>query len=459
MAPARPDPPSSVAGPRPSAGRPRIFGGGTRRSTRIEKKSAAEKELGQKKDQGHKEVEPEQNVQPRRARPGLEFTETPPSRRSTRSALPSDRCLRSTRAPQNTTTQAHRTSQREYHTIAEGGPKLKNVAELLSETDLYQHFRIPSNKIIANEDIDRSVREQMQRIAPEGNLTPARLRQNLIDSVCMLEDQWHIRNKSRPEFWEHVCKFGGWTSQLDGADYRQFFLWLCNYFRDVPGKKGANNLIKAFERLVKLFRQEEKCELDELDGVQSRLRAPANRSSGRSGDSPAVGRGAVSRKRGSNRAPEDGNIFRWSGDTNMTDYELLGVDAQGLTPIVDVGNRRRKDEEQRRVFGDYMKALEAEDEERKGREAAEALLATAELQPTTQGRSRSSRKRSIQSEVGNSMPEMSEQNTAKAGRKFAEFEEDEEEDDWEEQERLRAAALKRQRLLERHAARGGPKSD
>ncbi|KAG6353759.1 hypothetical protein INS49_005237 [Diaporthe citri] len=486
MAPSKPAASSSAATPKPSSGRPKIFGGGTRHSTRIEKKNAVENDRTRKQNQGSTEAEPEENVQPQRARPGFQSTETQSYRRSNRKALPSDRCLRSIRAPRSTTAGAtnrdafvddgenESRQPAQYHTISEGGPRLKNTAELIVETDTWENFRIPSNNIIANEDVDTMVYQQMRRLAKDGNLTPNGVRGHLIRSVEQFEACWRKRRQSRPVFWERACACtsgtsGTWMNQLNGPDCRQFFLWLLFYFRHGSGRKGANDLIRAFERLDQLFKEEEKekaNELDELDGVQRRLRAPANRSLARSNDRTAVGRSAAPKKKGSNTMPEDGNIFRWSGDTNMTDFELSGIDVEGLTPIVDVGGRRKKREEWNRMFYEELGAdrerIRQEEAGKAAGEQAAAQEAAAAPKPqlTTQGRKRSSRKRPNPPEVDNLMPEMNQQNAAKAGRKFSEFEEDEEDDDGEEEEeRLRAAALKRQKLLERHAARGGPKSD
>lgn len=473
MAPSKPTPSSSAAGPKPSLGRPRIFGGGTRRSTRIEKKSALENDRTQKQNQGSKEAEPEETVQPQRARPEPQFTETQSSRRSKRKALPSDRCLRSTRAPQSTTAGAtNRDGENEsrkpplYHTISEGGPRLKNIGELIVDTDRYENFRIPSNYIIANEDVDTMVYEQMRRLAKDGNLTPERVRGHLVRSVKEFEECWGKRRKSPTKFWELACEYapgtpGTWMNQLDGADCREFFLWLLTYFRHGSGRGGTNEFIRAFERLDQLFEEEEKTkksELDELDGVRRRLRAPANRSPGPSHGRAAAGRGAASKKSGNKDATEDGNILRWSGRTNMSDFELSGIDVAGLIPIVDVGGAREKREEWKRRFDEELKADKERirQEEEAGRAAGEQAAAQ---EAAAQGRRRRSRKPPTPPEMDSLMPDMNQQNAAKAGRKFAEFEEDEEEDDWEEQERLRAAALKRQKLLERHAARGGPKSD
>ena len=354
-----------------------------------------------------------------------ELAETQSSRRPERRALRSERCLRSIRSIPNTATRptngdtsmddvqdesgeagAHRTTwQRGYHTIQKEGPKLRNIAELLQETDIYQHFRIPADKIIADEDIDTSVREQMRRLARAGNLTPDHVRQNLVKSVEVFEEWWRIRDKSRPRFWKCVCTNGGWMSQLDGAACREFFLWLCTYFRRVPGREGANNMIKAFERLVELFLQEKDCELNELVGVQLRLRRSANRSLGR--------RGAASKGKDRKAMPEDGNIFRLSGNTNMSDFELSGVDVKGLTPIVDVGDRRRMDEDKKRRFDDHVEALNAEEKAKERQNPAAAQ------------------------EAGNLMPLMELEKPAKRGRKSSEFAEERDE------ERLRAAPLKR----------------
>lgn len=512
MTPSTPAPPSSAAGPILSSGRPKIFGGGTRHSTRIEKKRALENDRTKKHNQGPTDAEPEENVQSQRVRSGLQPTETQPSRRPERKALPSERCLRSTRAPRNTTAGAKKRDtfvddgedeNRKpalYHTISEGGPKLKNIAELIVETDRWENFRIPSNNIIANQRVDTMVHEQMRRLAKDGNLTPKLVSGHLIQSVQQFEDCWRKRRRSRPIFWERACACtsgtpGTWMNQLDGADCREFFLWLLVYFRHGSGKEGTNNLISAFERLDQLFRQDEKekaremeekkkaneleekeeaneldekekaNELDELDGVQQRLRLPANRSLGPRRDRAAAGRGAASKKSGSKNVPEDGNIFRWSAGTNMSDFELSGIDVEGLTPIVDIGGTRKKREAWMRSFEEELEADRERMQQEEagtaaGEQAAAQEAATApKPQSTTQGRRRSSRERPTPPEVDQLMPEMKEQNVVKAGRKFSEFEEDDEDDDGEEEERLRAAALKRQKLLERHAARGGPKSD
>lgn len=475
MAPTRPDSSSSTTGPKPSAGRPRIFGGGTRRSARIEKRSAIEnehtKKLRQEKNEGSSEAVAEKKAQPQRARPGPELNETPSSRRLAGRALPSDRCLRNANATRNTKTRvstrfrfvddiqdesgeavAHRsTGQTGYHTIAEGGPKLKNIAELIAETDIHQHFRIPSDKIIASEDVDNRVYQQMRRHAKDGNLTPDRVRTSLVKSVNEFETWWRIR-RSRPRFWKRVCNSDTWMSQLDGADCRDFFLWLCAYFRNVQGKQDANEMVRSFERLVKLFKGEMRCELDDLVGVQQRLGQPASQSRGRSRDSVAP------KKRGSKTVPEDGNIFAWSGDTNMSDFELSGIDVQGLTPVVDVGGRRRKDEAYRRAFDDHVARLNREKEDAKKRQksaAAPEAAATPMARSTMQGSKRSCRMRPSPSEA----PQTNQQKDAMAGRAFYEFDEGEEANAGDEEEGRMAAALKRQRLLERHAARGGPTSD
>ncbi|KAI7787370.1 hypothetical protein LA080_016445 [Diaporthe eres] len=490
MAPSKPAPSSSAADPIRSSGRPKIFGGGTRHSTRIEKKSALAalaNDRTQKQNQDSAEAEPEENVQPQRARPGLQSTETQSSRRSKRKTLPSERCLRSTTAPRSTTAEATNRDAfgddgedeggkpAPYHTISEGGPRLKTIAELIVETDRWENFRIPSDNIIANEHVDMRVYQQMRRLAKDGNLTHKLVRGHLIDSVEQLEACWRKRRKPPPsKFWERACECtpgtpGTWMNQLDGADCRQFFLWLLVYFRYGSGRGGTNDFIRAFERLDQLFREEEKkkkkSELDELDGVQQRLRAPANRPLDRSRKRTTVGRGAASKKSGSKTMPEDGNMFRWSAHTNMSDFELSGIDVEGLTPIVDIGGSRKKREEWKRLFDEELEAdkerIRQEEAGRAAGEQAAAQEAAAALNPQlmTQGRRRSSRKRSYPPETDYLMPEMNQQNAAKAGRKFSEFEEDDEDDDGEEEERLRAAALKRQKLLEKHAARGGPKSD
>lgn len=487
MAPVRPDPSSSAAGPKPSAGRPKIFGGGTRRSARIEKRSVTEnehtKELRQEKDKGSTEAVAEKRAQPQRATPGPEFNGTPSSRRLAGSALPSERCLRNPNDTRNTTARAsnrasnrvrfvddiqdesgevvaqHSTGQAGYHTIAEGGPKLKNIAELIAQTDLYQHFRIPSDKIIASELVDSRVYQQMQRHAKDGNLTPDRVRKNLVKSVEEFETWWGIR-RSRPRFWKCVCGSGTWMSQLDGGDCREFFLWLCVYFRHVPGKDDANVMTRAFGRLVNLFEGDMRCELNELDDddVKLRLQQPTTHSSSRSSGRSAVSRDAASKKTNSKVVSEDGNIFRWSGDTNMSDFELSGIDVKGLTPVMDLGGKRRRDEDHWRAFDDHVKRVNAEEDARDAQKAAAALEAAAAPMPqaTTQG---SSRMRRSPSEADNLMLEINQQMATKAGRKFSEFEESEGANARDAEKRRVAAALKRQKLLERHAARGGPTSD
>lgn len=434
MAPTRPSPSSSAVRP---SGRQKIFGDGTQHTTRIEKRSVPVNKRTKKhrleKDSGPRE-------------PELAVTQS--SRRPERGSLRSDRCLRSTRSTRNSATRAtkrdtfmsdvqdesgeaeprHTTRETGYHTIQTEGPKLKNIAELLQETDVHRHFRIHADKIIASEDIDTSVREQMRRFARGGNLTPDHVRKNLVDSIELFEECWHIRDeKSRPRFWKSACRNGGWMSRLDGADCREFFLWLCTYFRRAPGIEGANKMIRAFERLVELFRQEDDCELDELEGVQARLQESTSQSSGP--------RGAASKKKNSKTVPEDGNIFRLSGNTNMSDFELSGVDVKGLTAVVDVGDRRRQDEEWKRQFDDYAAVMAAKEKAEERQEAAAAQ------------------------EAGPLMPDVKLEKPAETSREPSELREEQREDDAEKEERLRAAALKRQKLLKKHAARGGPKSD
>lgn len=483
MAPVRPASSSSAAGPNTSSGRPKIFSGGTRHSARIAKRTATEdegtKEPRQETYQAPTEAESERDAQPQRARPGSGVTETRSSRRLAGSALPSDRCLRRRIATGSTTERAtnqgiiaddnrneseeavvrQTSGQRGYHTIAEGGPKLKNIAELIAETDRYQHFNIPSDMIIASEDVDRRIHEQMLRRAKGGNLTADRVRKNLVISVREFESWWRLR-KRRDLFWKRVCKSGTWMSQLDGDDCSEFFLRLCKSFRRVPGKDNANDLTRAFDGLVGLFRQEEDCELQKLVDVQSRPQAPVNRSLDRSRDRAAVSENATAKKRGGTTAAEDGNIFRWSADTNMTDFELSGIDVEGLTPIVDVGDRRRKNEEWKRQFDEEIEADGLRiDQELAANKAVQGAATTPQPQPAVQGTRCSSRTRPTPYEVGNSMPQMGIEEPARAARKFSQFEEDDEDDDGEEEERQRANALKRQKLLQKHAARGGPKSD
>lgn len=417
-----------------------------RRSARIEKRSILGSELVRglkpEKSLGPTETTPEENTQPQRARAGPESVAMQSSHSLTGRADSSQLSLRSTRANPNTTRLViHRDASVDegenerrkpvlYHSISEGGPKLKNIAELLADADPYQNFNIPSNKIIANEDVDKIVCHQMRRLAPNGNLTPDRVRNNLADSIKHFESWWDLRSKreSRPLFWKRVCMRSTWMSHLDGADCREFFLWLVVYFRRGSGKKATNKLTRAFEVLSELFEMERDCELDELAGIESRVQLPANQSFGRS-------RAAVSKKKNSKSKPVDGNIFRLSGDTNMTDYELRGVDIQGLTPITDIGDRRRKDEDHKRMFEEEMEADRArmaeEAAEKAAKEKASAMDAAMAPEPhlTTQIRKGSSRKRA---------------NPFDAVTNFSDFE-----DMYEEKEEgmLRAAALKRQRLL------------
>ncbi|KAH8785936.1 hypothetical protein F5883DRAFT_636839 [Diaporthe sp. PMI_573] len=441
MAPARPTPPSSGAGPRLPLGRPKIFGGGVTRSGRVEKRSAPESERArerkQEKSLGPTEADPEEQAQPQPARPEPESATTQSSPKATGRAYRDERGPLSTRAPLNTTSlptnRGASADDREYesgesvlhHKISEGGPKLKNIAELLADADPHQNFRIPSNKIIANEDVDTRVYQQMRRLAPGGDLTPDRVRNNLIDSVRDFEQWWDLRGnrESRALFWKRVCKRSTWMGQLDGADCREFFLWLVVYFRHGSGKKALNRLAQAFEGLSELFEKEKGCELDELVSIEARVRLPAHQP-------PSRSRAAVSKKRDSKFKPVDGNIFRLSGNTNMTDDELRGVDVQGLRRIVDLGDRRRKKEDRMRVFEEEMGADRARMAE-EGRRGSGRGSQRA-------GRKRSSRKRPTPFE---------------AGRKPSDFEEDmygDEDDDVDvddnnEEERLRAAALNRQR--------------
>lgn len=420
-----------------------------RRSARIEKRSIPEGEhtrgLKPEKSLGVMEAAPEENAQPQRARPGPESVETQSSRSPAGRAGRSQLSLCSTRAKPDAAKlvinrdasvddgENERRKPVLYHNISEGGPKLKNIAELLADADPYQNFNIPSNKIIASKNVDRIVCHQMRRLAPNGNLTPERVRNNLADSIRHFESWWDLRSKreSRPLFWKRVCMRSTWMSQLDGADCREFFLWLVVYFRRGSGKKATNKLTKAFEVLSELFEMESDCELQELAGIESRVQLPANQSLGRS-------RAAVSKKKNSKSKPVDGNIFHLSGDTNMTDYELRGVDIQGLTPIRDIGGRRRKDEDHKRMFEEEMEADRArmaeEAAQKAATEKASAMDAAMTPEPhlTTQIRKRSSRKRATPFE---------------AGTNFSDFEDMYEEDEDDEEEMPRAAALKRQRLL------------
>lgn len=457
-----------------------MFGGGTRHSARIEKKNRTETERAKKPDRVSTEAEPEpeQTAQPQRARPGPELTQMQSSRKPGRNALPSKGCLRNTRDSRDTTTQAANRDALEddvedesrnatlHHTISAGGPRPKNIAELIVEADKHQNFSIPFDNIIVNEGVDSRVYQQM-RLIKGGNLTAKRVHADLVKGVQELEDCWgRRRRQSLQPFWELVCEPGTprkWLHELPVADCREFFLSLLLYFRHGSGIQGSNPMIKAFERLDKLFREEEEKnehrELEELVDVSPRLQRQANQS--RSPGRAAVSRAAASKKGGGKTVADDGNIFHLSADTNMTDLELSGIDVEELTRIVDVGGKRRMNEEWLRRFYEEIEAhrdsMRQEEEDKRAQEeaAAEEAAATPKPQPVAkQGRTRSSRKRPSPAEMGDLMPETSLEEPAKAGRKL-----EEEEDEEEAEERKRAAASKRQKLLRKHAARGGPKSD
>lgn len=455
-----------------------MFGGGTRHSARIEKKNRTDNERTKKPDRVSTEAKPEQTAQPQRARPGPELTQMQSSRKPTRDALPSERCLRNTRYSRNTTTQAadrdaleddvedERRNATLHHTISAGGPRLKNIAELIVEADIHHRFSIPSDNIIVNEGVDSRVHQQMQRLTRDGNLTAKRVHADLVKGVQELEDCWgRRRRQSLQPFWDLVCTPGTprkWVHELPVADCREFFLSLLFYFRNSSGIKGSNDMIKAFERLDKLFREEEEKnehrELEELVNVSPRLQRQADQS--RSRGHAAVSRAAASKKGGGKTVADDGNVFHRSADTNMTDLELSGIDVEELRRIVDVGDKRRMNEEWLRRFYEEIEAhrdsMRREEEDKRAQEeaAAEEAAAMPKPQPTSQGRKRSSRKRPSPAEVGDLMPQTSLEEPAREGRKL-----EQEEDDEEAEERKRAAASKRQKLLRKHAAGGGPKSD
>lgn len=457
-----------------------MFGGGTRHSARIEKKNQTDNERTKKPDRVSTEAEPERTAQPQRARPGRELTQMQSSRKPARDALPSERCLRNTRCSRDTTTQAANLDALEddvedesrndtlHHTISAGGPRPKNIAELIVEADIHQNFSIPFDNIIVNEGVDSRVRQQM-RLIEDGNLTAKRVQAHLVKGVQELEDCWRRRRRqSLQPFWELVCDPGTprkWVHELPVADCREFFLSLLVYFRNGSGRKASNATIKAFESLDKLFKEEEEKnehrELEELVNVRPRLQRQVNQS--RSRGHAAVSQAAASKKRGGKTVADDGNIFHRSADTNMTDIELSGIDVEELRRIVDVGDKRRMNEEWLRRFYEEIEAhrdsMRQEEEDKRAQEeaAAEEAAAMPTPQPTTQGRKRSSRTRPSPAKVDDLMPQTSLEKPARVGRKFEE--EEDEEDEEEAEERKRAAALKRQKLLQKHAARGGPKSD
>lgn len=376
-----------------------FFGAG--HSGRIEKRTAPASEVNKRRKQEKNlvrmEADPEQIKQLAPARPG------PGSTTTQRSPKPTGRACRTTVPPNsglntddgalvgNEETEAKKSAVRPNS--SQGGQELKSLADLLLLLDRHQNFTIPSNKIIASEDVDNRVYQQMRRLAPGGKLTPDRVRNHFIDSLEDIELRWKLRTKrSRSLFWNRVCKRSNtWMKQLDGAECRDFFLWLVVYFRHGSGrgkKKTTDVLTKAFDRLSALLDEEEDCELDELVGIEARVRLPAERPARHE-------QAAVSTKDDSSSKPVAGNIFRDSGNTNMTDDELRGIDTEGLMPIVDVGGSRQKRQDEKKAFDEELRADRARIEEEDAEQAVRARAAATEAtvspgpQPTTRGRKRS----------------------------------------------------------------------
>ncbi|KAK2614923.1 hypothetical protein N8I77_001712 [Diaporthe amygdali] len=352
-----PSPRSSAAGPKPSAG-PGAFSSNNY-SGRIEKRARSErpKEPGMEQNQDIAEAEPEP-----------ESTETQSPRRI------------QTRASHNTTTSAQdgeagvNEGKKKsggvvlYHTISSGGPTLKTIGDLLAEVDPHQNFAIPANHIIASVAIDTRIREQMVRVVQKGNLTPVRVRYLLADSTSVCKSLWSIREQSRALFWSRVCKSSWWLKQIDGADCREFFLAMCVCFRNGSGKQPTNNMTKGFRDLHDLFQKEQNSELDEYVSADvSRPNQPLD-------GSRAASRNSTSRKKGSKAVSKDSNIFRRSGNTNMTEFERRGVDVKGLKPIIDTGLPRLEEGRERERMIRALTGVGTKDE---AAAAAETVAAAA----------------------------------------------------------------------------------
>ncbi|POS70538.1 hypothetical protein DHEL01_v211070 [Diaporthe helianthi] len=397
MAPSRSAPPSGPGASRnTSSGRPVFFGSRAAKSSRIQKRTAPASEgtKWRKKEKNlvpvPTEADPEHNapLAPARPEPESAMIQSSPKPKGrahhTKVSQSSGMTTNSGALVCDEETEGQQSTAR--HNSSRGGQERKDMAELLLGLDRCQNFTVPSNKIIASEDVDKRIYEQMRRLAPGGELTADRVRRNLIDSIEDLELWWKWRTKrSRSFFWNRVCKREStWMKGLDGAECREFFLWLVVYFRH--GSAGDKNsletaddaLVKAFERLSRLFEKDEDCELDELVGIEVRVRLPAEQPA-RNGHLAGV-----SKKQDIVSKPVAGNIFRHSGNTNMTEDKLRDIDTEGLVPIVDVGDSRKKIQDWMSAFHQELKADQARIEEEEAERAVRAQAAQAAQAATTE---------------------------------------------------------------------------
>lgn len=391
MAHSRPAPSGAGASQKPSSGRPVFFGSRAGHSGRVEKRTAPASENTKRRKQEKNlvpmKVDSEQNDQLAHARPEPQHTTTESSPQPKGRSYRQNSGLTTNDGAHvgDEETEGKRSAVRPNS--SQGGQELKSMADLLLDLDRHQNLTIPHNKIIASEYVDNRVYQQMRRLAPGEELTADRVRKNLIDSLEDIELRWKWRTKrSRSFFWNRVCKRENtWMKQLDGSECRDFFLWLVIYFRHGPArgkKKTTDALIQALDRLSALFDEEEDCELDELVGIEARVRLPA--------EQPADHEQAtVSKIQDGISKPVAGNIFRLSGSTNMTDEQLRGIDIEGLMAIVDVGDSRRKRQTQKEAFVEELKADRARIAEEEAKQAARAQAAATEAalgpgpQPTT----------------------------------------------------------------------------
>lgn len=391
MAPARPIPPSSGVLPRRDSA-PTIFGG-RRRPGRIEKKTAPSDELKKKhqrqvKGQTPPEAEAEaveqamvQQESPEPESTAAQSPRRPKPRASLAAATPAGDVDSNLDDGEDNCAGAV-----SYHTISTGGPKLKTIGELLLEADSQQNFRIPASKIIANEEIDERVREQMRRVTRGGDLTVTGVRKFLarsaMDCLCLWD---HRQKRSCSKFWSLVRDASNWAEKLDAGDCRKFILSLCAYYRNGSGRSPKTEMAKAFENLDQLFRREENSELDKYINACPGLQPAANRLLGR-----GRGRGAdgprVSQKKTKETGLINGNIFTGSAitNTNMNPDEVAGVDKKALKPIWEVGPLGRELDAQQRKLPDLLSA----EKEAEAEAAAAAAISPAPLPRPTQARNR-----------------------------------------------------------------------
>lgn len=368
-----------------------FFGSRAGHSDRVEKRTAPASENTKRRKQEKNlvpmEVDPEQNDQLAHARPEPQHTTTKSSPQPKGRSYRQNSGLTTNDGAHvgDEETEGKRSAVRPNS--SQRGQELKSMADLLLDLDRHQNLTIPHNKIIASEYVDNRVYQQMRRLAPGEELTADRVRNNLIDSLEDIELRWKWRAKrSRSFFWNRVCKRENtWMKQLDGSECRDFFLWLVVYFRhgSARGKKKTTDaLIQALDRLSALFDEEEDCELDELVGIEARVRLPAEQPADHEQATGSKIQDGISK-------PVAGNIFRLSGSTNMTDEQLRGIDIEGLMAIVDVGDSRRKRQSQKEAFVEELKADRARIAEEEAEQAVRAQAAATEAavgpgpQPTT----------------------------------------------------------------------------